>query len=133
MIEVKNLTKRYGTKTAVDNISFSVGRGEILGFLGPNGAGKTTTMNIITGYLSPSDGLVSVGGYPVTENPIQVKRQIGYLPELPPLYMDMTVSEYLSFMFDLKRIRIKKQNHINEICEQTRITQIGRASCRERV
>lgn len=103
MIEVKNLTKRYGSNLALDNISFSVEEGKILGFLGPNGAGKTTTMNIITGYLSASEGMVTVGGYNTLENPNEVKKLIGYLPELPPLYFDMTVKEYLNFMYDLKK------------------------------
>jgi ABC-2 type transport system ATP-binding protein len=93
MIEVKNLTKRYGAKVAVNDISFSVEPGEILGFLGPNGAGKTTTMNIITGYLSSSEGSVTVGGSEVLSDPIKVKSRIGYLPEQPPLYLDMTVNE----------------------------------------
>jgi ABC-2 type transport system ATP-binding protein len=127
MIEVKNLTKRYGAKAAVDNISFTVNEGEILGFLGPNGAGKTTTMNIITGYSSSTEGTVTVNGAEILENPIKVKSQIGYLPEHPPLYLDMTVKEYLSFMYDLKKVRVagvSKQNHIAEICELVKITDV---------
>ena len=125
MIEVKNLTKRYGAKIAVNDISFSVGAGEILGFLGPNGAGKTTTMNIITGYLSSNEGAVTVGGREILSDPIQVKRQIGYLPEQPPLYMDMTVNEYLGFLFDLKKVKgRRKKSHIGEICEQVRIADV---------
>ena len=116
MIEVRNLTKRYGAKTAVDDISFTVAGGEILGFLGPNGAGKTTTMNIITGYLSSNGGSVSVGGYEILTDPIKVKGMIGYLPEQPPLYMDMTVGEYLSFMYDLKKVKGRKKSHIDEVC-----------------
>ena len=102
MIEVKNLTKRYGTNTALNNVSFTVEEGTIVGFLGPNGAGKSTTMNIITGYLSATSGSVTVQGKNTLENPNEVKKLIGYLPELPPLYMDMTVKEYLNFMYELK-------------------------------
>lgn len=124
MIEVKGLTKRYGGKCAVDNISFKVEKGEILGFLGPNGAGKSTTMNILTGYLSATEGSAFIGEYDVLENPIEAKRQIGYLPEQPPLYMDMTVKDYLSFMFDLKKVMLPKTAHINEICEHVKITDV---------
>lgn len=124
MIEVKNLTKRYGAKKAVDNISFTVKDGEILGFLGPNGAGKTTTMNIITGYTSSTDGTVTVDGAEILADPISVKARIGYLPEHPPLYMDMTVKEYLAFMFDLKKVKLQRQKHIDEICEHVRITDV---------
>ena len=124
MIEVKNLTKSYGSKKAVDNISFTVNKGEILGFLGPNGAGKTTTMNIITGYLSASAGTASVNGIEIYENPIAAKRQIGYLPEHPPLYLDMTVIEYLSFIFELKKLKVPRKKHIDEVCEQVRILDV---------
>jgi ABC-2 type transport system ATP-binding protein len=127
MIEVKNLTKRYGAKSAVDNISFTVGEGEILGFLGPNGAGKSTTMNIITGYSSSTAGTVTIGGAEILDDPIKVKSQIGYLPEHPPLYLDMTVKEYLSFMYDLKKVKlagVSKNNHIAEICELVKITDV---------
>ena len=91
MIEVKHLTKRYGDHLALDDISFTVEDGEIVGFLGPNGAGKSTTMNIITGYISSTEGEVKVGGVDVLENPLEAKKKIGYLPEIPPLYVDMTV------------------------------------------
>ena len=94
MIEVNSLTKMYGQKAAVDNLTFTVNDGEILGFLGPNGAGKTTTMNILTGYLSATDGTAKINGIEVLEDPLGVKKQIGYLPEHPPLYVDMTVKEY---------------------------------------
>lgn len=124
MIEVKGLTKRYGGKCAVDNISFKVEKGEILGFLGPNGAGKSTTMNILTGYLSATEGSVLIGEYDVLENPIEAKLQIGYLPEQPPLYMDMTVKDYLSFMFDLKKVTLPKTAHIKEVCEHVKITDV---------
>ena len=124
LIEVTNLTKRYGAKLAINNISFSVKNREILGFLGPNGAGKTTTMNIITGCLSSTEGTVTVGGYDVLANPIEAKSQIGYLPEQPPLFMDMTVNEYLNILFSLKKIQIPKKPHIEEVCEQVRIADV---------
>lgn len=122
MIEVKNLTKCYSAnQKAVDNISFTVNDGEILGFLGPNGAGKSTTMNIITGYLSSTEGSVKVGGYDILENPNEAKRHIGYLPEHPPLYMDMTVKEYLNFIYDIKKVTLPREAHIREICNLVRI------------
>ncbi len=103
MIEVRNLTKRYGRHLAVDNLNFNVVKGEIVGFLGPNGAGKSTTMNIITGYISATEGSVSVDGHDVLEEPIEVKKRLGYLPEFPPLYLEMTVIEYLRFVSDIKK------------------------------
>lgn len=125
MVEVKNLTKRYGNRTVVDDISFSVDKGEILGFLGPNGAGKSTTMNMITGYISSSAGTVTVDGYEVLENPKKVKSSIGYLPEIPPLYIDMTVQKYLEFMFDLKRVRLPKKEHIDEVMRLVKISDVA--------
>ena len=104
MIQVERVTKRYGPKVAVDNISFEVERGEIVGFLGPNGAGKTTTMRILTGFLPPTSGTASIGGIDVLENPIEVKRRIGYLPESPPLYPEMEVGDYLRFVAGIKGI-----------------------------
>src|SRR3954471_20967534 len=104
MIEVENLTKRYGPRTAVNNVSFKVHKGEILGFLGPNGAGKTTTMRILTGYLSATSGSARVAGYDVFESPLEVKKRIGYLPETPPLYPDMRVSDFLSFVAKIKGV-----------------------------
>lgn len=104
MIEVTNLTKKYGNHTAVDGLSFRLERGHIYGFLGPNGAGKSTTMNILTGYLAPSSGTVLVDGRDIQKEPEEAKRKIGYLPELPPLYMDMTVQEYLRFVAELKKV-----------------------------
>ncbi len=124
MIEVRNLTKRYGVNTALDHVSFSVEEGSIVGFLGPNGAGKSTTMNIVTGYLSASEGEVTVGGHSILEEPSEVKKMIGYLPEQPPLYMDMTVREYLDFMYKLKKVTLPKEKHIREICALVKITEV---------
>ena len=115
MIEVKNLTKCYGDLKAVDDISFSVDSGEVLGFLGPNGAGKSTTMNIITGYISSTSGTVTVDGTEILEEPKKTKKKIGYLPEIPPLYPDMTVRKYLEFMFELKKVKLPKKEHIDEV------------------
>lgn len=123
MIEVTNLTKRYGNHLAVENVSFNVEKGEILGLLGPNGAGKSTIMNIITGYISTTEGSVKVNGVDVYEEPEEVKKMIGYLPELPPLYLDMTVKEYLNFAADIKKIRRnEKKKMIEDIMELTKIT-----------
>lgn len=123
MIEVKNLVKRYGNHTAVDNLSFTVEKGQVLGFLGPNGAGKSTTMNIITGYISATEGTVTVNGLDVFEEPEEVKKMIGYLPEFPPLYPEMTVREYLDFVADIKKVNKKeKAKMIQDIMESTMIT-----------
>lgn len=124
MIEVSNLTKRYGAKVAVDSVSFSVDKGEILGFLGPNGAGKSTTMNILTGYLSASQGSCKVNNFDILENPIEAKKTIGYLPEQPPLYLDMTVKDYLNFVYDLKKAKFPRKQHIQEVCEVVKITDV---------
>lgn len=123
MIEVTNLTKCYGDIKAVDNISFTVETGEILGFLGPNGAGKSTTMNMITGYISSTSGTVTIDGSEILEDPKATKSKIGYLPEIPPLYIDMTVRKYLEFMFDLKNVKLPKKEHINEVMRLVRITE----------
>lgn len=125
MIEVKNLRKNYGSKLAVDGISFTAGESEILGFLGPNGAGKSTTMNILTGYLSSSGGEVLINGVDILEDPVRAKKDIGYLPELPPLYLDMTVREYLSFVYSLKKCRLPKRSHLAEICSLVKITDVA--------
>ena len=125
MVEVKNLVKRYGDKLAVDDVSFTVDSGEILGFLGPNGAGKTTTMNIITGYLSSTSGTVTIDGCEILEDPTGAKSKIGYLPEIPPLYPDMIVRKYLEFMFDLKKVTLPKKEHIEEVCKVARITDVA--------
>ena len=126
MIEVKNLTKRYGKITALDNISFTVDTGEVLGFLGPNGAGKSTTMNIITGYISSNEGTVTVDGCEILAEPKKTKQKIGYLPEIPPLYVDMTVRKYLEFMFDLKRVKLPKNEHIDEIMRLVGLSDHGK-------
>ena len=125
MIEVKHLTKRYGDHLALDDISFTVERGEIVGFLGPNGAGKSTTMNIITGYLSSTEGQVLVDGIDVLENPIEAKKKIGYLPEIPPLYIDMTVEEYLEFACDLKHVpATSRAETIEKVCKLARVADV---------
>ncbi len=125
MITVSNLTKKYGDKKVLDNISFDVKKGEILGFLGPNGAGKSTAMNIITGYISYTDGSVKVDGYDIIENPVEVKKRIGYLPEIPPLYLDMTVWDYLDFIYELKKINTDdKTAHIQNIVDTVRINDV---------
>ena len=124
MVEVKNLTKKYGDKLATNNISFVVNKGEVIGFLGPNGAGKSTTMNIITGYLSSTKGSVTIDGVNILDNPTLAKKKIGYLPEHPPLYLDMTVAEYLDFVYDLKKVKNNKKAHIKEICELVKISDV---------
>ncbi len=123
MIEIRNLVKTYGKVTALDDVSFDVGKGEILGFLGPNGAGKSTAMNIITGYLAPTSGSVIVDGIDVADKPLEVRKMIGYLPEQPPLYGDMTVNEYLNFICDLKSVSQKKRK--NMLDDITYIVKIG--------
>lgn len=115
MIEISNLVKMYGNKAALNDVSFSVGHGEVVGFLGPNGAGKSTTMNIITGYLSSTGGTVKVGGIDVLEHPAEAKKLIGFLPEQPPLYLDMTVNEYLGFVFEIKKCKLDKKKHLAEV------------------
>ncbi|MBQ7810906.1 MAG: ATP-binding cassette domain-containing protein [Clostridia bacterium] len=115
MVEVKNLVKSYGDIDAVKNISFTANVGEVLGFLGPNGAGKSTTMNIIAGYLSATSGTVTIDGYDIVDDPKEAKKRIGYLPELPPVYQDMTVKKYLNFMYELKKVTLPKEEHLAEI------------------
>ena len=124
MVEVRNLTKRYGANLAVDHVSFTIEEGSIVGFLGPNGAGKSTTMNIITGYLSATEGSVTVSGKNTLDDPNEVKRMIGYLPEQPPVYLDMTVKEYLNFVYELKKANQPRQQHIKEICELVKIDNV---------
>jgi ABC-2 type transport system ATP-binding protein len=125
LIQVENVTKKYGQRLAIDRLSFTVNRGEILGFLGPNGAGKSTTMNIITGYLSATEGSVKLDGHDILEEPQAVKRQIGYMPELPPLYVDMTVRDYLSFVCDIKGVaRTRRKDNLERSMELTRIADV---------
>ncbi|MBQ2274433.1 MAG: ATP-binding cassette domain-containing protein [Acutalibacteraceae bacterium] len=124
MIEVTALSKRYGSHLAVNNVSFSIKDGEVVGFLGPNGAGKSTIMNILTGYISLTAGSASVDGYDIVESPQDAKRHIGYLPEIPPLYTDMTVREYLDFMFDLKKVKLPRKPHLDEICKLVMISDV---------
>ena len=126
LIEVNNLVKRYGNRNVVDNLSFTVEKGQIVGFLGPNGAGKSTTMNIITGYISATDGSVRVNGYDIYDEPEKVKESIGYLPEQPPLYPDMKVREYLSFVADLKKVkRDKKEKMLRKVMMATKIKDVS--------
>ena len=125
MIEIQNLTKHYGEIKAVEDVNFTVNKGEILGFLGPNGAGKTTTMNIITGYIPSTSGTVKVDGFDIMEQPREVKKRIGYLPEQPPLYMDMTVTDYLDFCSALKEVDKKEwKGQKNDIMELVKITHV---------
>lgn len=124
MIEVQNLSKHFGDKKAVDNISFKVNDGEILGFLGPNGAGKSTTMNILTGYISSTSGKALIDGIDILEKPIEAKAKIGYLPEQPPLYLDMTVKEYLNFIYDLKKCKLPRNSHLKDICRLVKIENV---------
>ena len=123
MIEVNNLVKRYGDHTAVDHLSFKIEKGKIYGFLGPNGAGKSTTMNMITGYIASTEGTVTIDGHDILEEPEQAKKCIGYLPEIPPLYFDMTVQEYMNFAADLKKIpKNEKKNMVEEVMEMVKIS-----------
>ena len=125
MIEVENLTKKYGSHVAVDNLSFRVERGMIYGFLGPNGAGKSTTMNMMTGYIAATSGTVKINGYDILKNPEQAKKSIGYLPELPPVYPDMTVYEYLKFVAELKKVKKnERQVQIEDVMKQTQIEDV---------
>ncbi|MBO4452377.1 MAG: ATP-binding cassette domain-containing protein [Clostridia bacterium] len=126
MIEITEIQKSFGDKHAVDGISFRVEEGEILGFLGPNGAGKSTTLNIITGYLSADSGTVKIDGTDILEDPIKAKRSIGFLPEIPPLYLEMTVWEYLCFVYDLKDCRLPRKQHIKEICDVVKIWDVSK-------
>lgn len=124
MIKIEQLVKNYGSNCAVDHISFEVKKGEIVGLLGPNGAGKSTTMNILTGYLSATSGNVSIAGLNVLDHPMEVKKHIGYLPEQPPLYLDMTVEEYLIFNYNLKGCKLPRDKHLAEICDVVKIRDV---------
>ncbi len=125
MVEITGIRKSYGNKHAVNGISFEVKEGEILGFLGPNGAGKSTTLNIITGYLSADTGVVKIDGTDILTDPIKAKKDIGFLPEIPPLYLEMTVLEYLNFVYDLKGCKLPRKQHLKEICEVVKIWDVG--------
>jgi len=130
VIEVQHLTKRYGPFTAVDDISFTVDKGEILGFLGPNGAGKTTTMRVLTGYMPPTEGTAVVAGYSLLDKPIEAKRRTGYLPETPPLYPDMTVREYLEFCARIKGLpRADRKARVSSAMERTRVADMAARHC----
>jgi len=125
LIQVENVTKRYGQRLAVDRLNFRVDKGEILGFLGPNGAGKSTTMNMITGYLSATEGSISLDGHDILEEPEAVKRQIGYMPELPPLYVDMTVRDFLSFVCEIKGVpRQHRREHMDRAMSLLKIADV---------
>jgi len=130
VIEVQHLTKRYGPTTAVDDISFRVEKGEILGFLGPNGAGKTTTMRVLTGYIPPTEGRAVVAGYDIFDQPIEAKRRIGYLPETPPLYPEMTVGDYLLFVSKIKGVpRAERTSRVADVMERTRLADVAARHC----
>ena len=124
MLKVENLVKKYGNATALAGISFSVEKGEIVGFLGPNGAGKSTTMNIVTGHISSNVGKVYIDGDEILENPTAAKKKIGYLPEQPPLYMEMTVDEYLNFVYELRGCNLPRKQHLADICDVVKITDV---------
>ncbi len=130
MIEVQHVTKRYGPVAAVDDVSFRVEAGQILGFLGPNGAGKTTTMRVLTGYLPPTEGTATIAGFDVLEEPIEVKRRTGYLPESPPLYPDMTVREYLTFIARINRLpAAERGSRIDRVMERTSVGDVADRHC----
>jgi ABC-2 type transport system ATP-binding protein len=130
VIEVQHLTKRYGRVTAVDDVSFRVERGEILGFLGPNGAGKTTTMRVLTGYMPPTEGKAVVAGFDVFDQPIEAKRRTGYLPETPPLYVDMSVREYLTFVAKVKGVPgAERRRRVETVMERTRVADVAARQC----
>ena len=124
MVEINDLVKKYGNKTALDHVSFQVREGEVLGFLGPNGAGKSTTLNILTGNLSATSGTASIDGFEILESPLEAKRRLGYLPEQPPLYPEMTVEEYLTFVYRLKRCRLERKAHLEEVCRTVDIQDV---------
>jgi ABC-2 type transport system ATP-binding protein len=129
VIEVDHLSKRYGPVTAVDDVSFRVESGQILGFLGPNGAGKTTTMRIITGYMPATSGRATVAGYDVFEQPLEAKKRTGYLPETPPLYPDMTVREYLTFVAKIKGLRAHIKDRVDAVMKRTWVADMADRHC----
>ena len=125
MIKIEHLVKNYGTLCALDDINIEIGKGEIIGLLGPNGAGKSTMMNILTGYLSSTSGKAEIDGADIADNPMAAKKKIGYLPELPPVYPDMTVLEYLRFVYELKGCKLDREKHLSEICSTVKIADVG--------
>ena len=124
MIKIEHLVKNYGNLSAVDDVSFTIESGEIVGLLGPNGAGKSTMMNILTGYLSATSGVVEIGGHSVLDEPLAAKKLVGYLPEQPPLYPDMTVDEYLNFTYELKGCTLNREKHLSEVCDVVKIADV---------
>ena len=124
MISVEHLTKCYGGFKAVDDLSFEIDEGHVYGFLGPNGAGKSTTMNMLTGYISSTSGQALINGVDILEDPIKAKENIGYLPELPPLYQDMTVKGYLNFVYDLKKCKMPRKAHLRDVCDLCKVTDV---------
>ena len=124
MVKIEHLVKSYGQNFALDDVSFTVEKGEVVGLLGPNGAGKSTTMNILTGFLSSNSGKAEINGIDILEHPQEAKKLVGYLPEQPPLYLEMTVEEYLNFVYDLKKCTFNRKKHLREICEVVRITDV---------
>ncbi len=124
MIRVENLVKRYGNHYALSDVSFEIGEGEIVGLLGPNGAGKSTTMNILTGFLSATEGVAYIGGVSITDEPLEAKKLIGYLPEQPPVYGDMTVSEYLNFVYELKGCKLDRASHLGSIADMVKLSDV---------
>ena len=124
MVKVEHLVKRYGQNYALNDVSFEIGEGEVVGLLGPNGAGKSTTMNILTGYLSSTSGTASIDGVSILEHPLEAKSIIGFLPEQPPLYQDMTVEEYLDFVYELKGCKLPREPHLNEIINVVKIADV---------
>ena len=126
MVKVEHLVKRYGQNYALNDVSFEIGEGEIVGLLGPNGAGKSTTMNILTGYLSSTSGTATIDGIDMLEHPIEAKSMIGFLPEQPPLYQDMTVEEYLNFVYELKGCKLDREAHLEEIINVVKIADVRR-------
>lgn len=126
MIEVKNVKKKYGNITALDDFSFSLSDGDIVGFIGPNGAGKSTMMKIMTGCLAPTEGSVTVNGFDIIEEPIKAKENIGFLPEKPPLYPKFTVTEYLNTIFDIKQLKVNRKKRISEVIELTGLSEVAK-------
>ena len=124
MIKVEHLVKRYGNRNVVDDLTFTVEKGQIVGFLGPNGAGKSTTMNMITGYISATEGTIEIDGVDIFDEPEKAKKKIGYLPEMPPLYPDMTTDEYLKFVYRLKKCKLPRKEHLQEVCRAAQIEDV---------